>query len=934
MDRRRLALVRGGEEGEFRRIGSGYLVAPRLVLTARHVAEKGHGRSWPRIDVRVGHPQDGTRRCAARVCWTHPDRRDVALLLLDDLIDVPGEVRWGAPVGNDPLPYDALGFPSATAKNGQYTVEHLRGELPVLSGGVGERDLYVLDQGPAPGGAKAWAGASGSAVFCRDHLVGVVVHDDEAFENRRLHACPARSFVEDPGFTGLLERHGVGRPWLSPVGTDLERYLRAARLGATEHPYPGVVPGVMPPLSHVYVRQQVVRQEALSTMAPSRPADEVLTGEATCVVVGGPGVGKSSLLRTRLAHGAAQWLDGPDARGPAPVLVPAAALQGALLSRALVEAVNAQLRQYGLTAPLPDTFFENRPGPGREWLVLVDGLDEITDPAGRKDVLRTVAHAGDQYVFVVTTRPVPEAEPGVLGPQVPRYELEPFRPDELERVASGWFSALDIPEPDHGARQFLTALDTAGLTELARVPLTMSMLCQLRAGAPGDPLPRGRGGIYQDFVELLHDRQYAAGAVTQARAVMRQYGSDAEAAAERTVQGLPDMLADLAHRLLFAQHGDRPVLDIVRDHPCAERPRAVPERHWRDFLESVVSGTGLLTRRSNDLAFTHQTFVEYFAARHVVDDEARLRAVFRKTYVRPARYVPGSELPPGVKPRLWLSRYWKPPRNDPYDGFLLDMTPEDHPLRKEFLGRMASRRAGLDGFEFLNKQVRLGTSLPEDVIDTTVRLLHECARDRSLDGYQRVIAALMLTETGDADGVALTREFAHDKTLDGLSRALAATELGNLGLPEAAGLLRHVAQDTSLDMYDRAAAEFTAFRLDPPRDRMATALKLAESDTETAGFLLLDIAQDVRVDSPHRKKAAEELTELRPGGTAGLLERLALDSTMDGFSRLWAAERLLRDDPQRARAVLHDLRDDTTVAPSLRTRAAVMYYKTRDPDPE
>ncbi|MEV5952572.1 trypsin-like peptidase domain-containing protein [Streptomyces sp. NPDC051987] len=934
MDRRRLALIRGGEEGEFRRIGSGYLVAPRLVLTARHVVEKGPGRSWPRIDVRVGHPQDGTRRCAARVCWTHPDGRDVALLLLDDSVDVPGEVRWGAPAGNDPLPYDALGFPSATVKNGQYTVEHLRGELPVLSGGVGEQDLYVLDQGPAPGGAKAWAGASGSAVFCRDRLVGVVVHDDEAFENRRLHACPARSFVEDPAFTGLLERHGGGRPWLSPVGTDLERYLRAARLAATEHPYPGVVPGVMPPLSQVYVRQRVVRLEALPTVSASRPADEVLTGAGTCLLIGGPGVGKSSLLRTRLAHGAAEWLDGPSARGPAPVLVPAAALQGAPLSRALVEAVNAQLPQYGLTTPLPDAFFDNRPGPGRDWLVLVDGLDEITDPAGRKDVLRIVAHAGDQYVFVVTSRPVPEAEPGVLGPEVPRYALEPFRPDELERVARGWFHALGIPGREHGARQFLTALDTARLTELARVPLTMSMLCQLRAEAPENPLPRGRGAIYGDFVELLHERQYAAGAVPQARAALRRYGSDAEAAAERTVQGLPDVLADLAHRLLFAQHGDRPVLDIVRDHPCAARPKAVPERHWRDFLESVVSGTGLLTRRSHDLAFTHRTFVEYFAARHVIDDEARLRAVFRRTYIRPARCLPGSEPPPGIKPRRWGIRYWKPPRNDPYDGFLLDITPEDHPLRQEFLGRMASRRAGLDGFEFLNQQVRLGTSLPEDVIATTVRLLHECARDRSLDGYHRVIAALMLTETGEADGVALTREFAHDKTLDSLSRALAATELGNLGLTEAAELLHDVAQDPGLDPYDRAAAEFTAFRLGPPRERIATALKLAESDAETAGLLLLDIAQDVRVDSSHRERAARELTELRPDGIAGLLERLALDSTMDGFSRLWAAERLLRDDPQRGRTVLRALHNDTTFPPSLRHRAAVIYHKTRAPDPE
>ncbi|MBJ6622139.1 hypothetical protein [Streptomyces sp. DHE17-7] len=40
MDRRRLALIRSGRTGEGRlTVGSGYLIAPRLVLTARHVLE-------------------------------------------------------------------------------------------------------------------------------------------------------------------------------------------------------------------------------------------------------------------------------------------------------------------------------------------------------------------------------------------------------------------------------------------------------------------------------------------------------------------------------------------------------------------------------------------------------------------------------------------------------------------------------------------------------------------------------------------------------------------------------------------------------------------------------------------------------------------------------------------------------------------------------
>ncbi|MFJ1607732.1 trypsin-like serine protease [Streptomyces sp. NPDC088253] len=219
MDPRRLVDIRAGDAEQKQGLGSGYLIAPRLVLTARHVTrQQDSGVQWPYIDVYVGLPSSGAiEHRRAKVRWTHPTGRDVALLELSSEVDVPGQVLWGRAGGTSALSYGGLAFPLATrTADGHRKVEQLRGALPPLAGGRGVHDLYVLDQHTAPGdrsdGKQAWAGASGAAVFCDDHLVGVVIHDDEAFRNHRLHACPTHTFIADGEFTDLLREHDVVPP--------------------------------------------------------------------------------------------------------------------------------------------------------------------------------------------------------------------------------------------------------------------------------------------------------------------------------------------------------------------------------------------------------------------------------------------------------------------------------------------------------------------------------------------------------------------------------------------------------------------------------------------------------------------------------------------------------------------------------------------------
>ncbi|MEU4173320.1 tetratricopeptide repeat protein, partial [Streptomyces sp. NPDC026665] len=393
MDPQRLVLVEiGGPDGGS---GSGYLVGPQLVLTALHVVLNG-GEWAPGVSAQVGHPRYGAGpvQRSAEVCWPDPrhgippeDALDVALLWLGAPVPTGGgPVRWGQPGGVAPVPFKGAGFPAFAAEdNGtEAQCEYLRGDLPVVSTATSG---WVLDcpVWPAAGknGLRPWAGASGSAIFCYDRLVGVAIEDNRAMDWRRLHAAPIHEALALPGFATLVNRHG--HPGTGTTTDEVTADNRSAAPGETEETWPLEV-GPVPGIASAFQPRNILRERVDGARAG---------GEAvvlTQVLSGGGGVGKTQLAA---AYATDALKEGAD------LVVWAAATEAQQVITQYAQAA-ARIRLSGADGQDPQAdahaFLDWLATTSRRWLVV---LDDITDPAALNGWW-PVSRTGSGWVLATT----------------------------------------------------------------------------------------------------------------------------------------------------------------------------------------------------------------------------------------------------------------------------------------------------------------------------------------------------------------------------------------------------------------------------------------------------------------------------------------------------------------------------------------------------
>jgi hypothetical protein len=161
-----------------RRVGAGYLIGQRLVLTAGGLVDR-------RQSTGVRPAGTATWYDAATV-WA---AADVALVEVDEVLAPPGAMRWGEAAGRRPLPVAAMGFEPAPARPDRWREAgqffgHLQPDLTV--------DASTASR-------LAGDGLHGAAVFAGAELVGVLLAAGAA-----LRAVPVPAFAGDPEFVDLV----------------------------------------------------------------------------------------------------------------------------------------------------------------------------------------------------------------------------------------------------------------------------------------------------------------------------------------------------------------------------------------------------------------------------------------------------------------------------------------------------------------------------------------------------------------------------------------------------------------------------------------------------------------------------------------------------------------------------------------------------------
>ena len=375
------------------------------------------------------------------------------------------------------------------------------------------------------------------------------------------------------------------------------------------------------------------------------------------VILGDPGAGKTTLMRFLALHFARGWRgglltvtdkDGNDyGKARLPILMRVAEYAEALrLNR------NAKLRDC-LLVPFRNLernsdgeltrLLEEKLRRG-EALLLLDGLDEVTEPSDRvlisNQIEEFVRNTHRDNRVIVTSRIVGYRQ-APLGSDYQHFTLLDLEREQIEKFLNGWCFAVERflspttseEEITRRAKAEIDGIlksvdDNTGVKRLATNPLLLTILAMIHRN--GSRLPSRRVELYELAANSLLSDWLAAKGMDSGKHISR---ADA---------------AQFLWPLAFWMHSERPS-GLAYEQEVEEKLRQFRSRDTGkppdhpeviaavdDFLARASQSTGIFVLRApKQFGFLHLTFQEYFAALELTRNSLQMAQRIHEVRHRP-----------------------------------------------------------------------------------------------------------------------------------------------------------------------------------------------------------------------------------------------------------------------------------------------------------
>ena len=249
-------------------------------------------------------------------------------------------------------------------------------------------------------------------------------------------------------------------------------------------------------------------------------------------------------------------------------------------------------------------------------LVIFDGLDELGDTAHRGNLAAIIERFCAGYPLtpvLITSRMIGYEQTRLDDRQFTRYRLGGFEDQQSADYVGRWFAQDDELSPDEaGLRAAAFLAESENLPDLRANPLMLALMCVLYRGEGS--MPRNRPDVYAQCTAMffrnwdarrhidipLRARSQAEPAIRHLAYWALTRGQEQPTATE------PELLRETSAFLYDQGFEDVDVLDAAQEFIAFCRNRA-----W------VFSDAGTTADGRRLYAFTHRTFLEYFAAAHL-----------------------------------------------------------------------------------------------------------------------------------------------------------------------------------------------------------------------------------------------------------------------------------------------------------------------------